>query len=253
MWVRGGVLILECTDISISGITVDYDPPAHHQGEVVATNAASSNPAATAAVHAAAAAACSRCTNGHVASFIKAPGFALRQWDRKSGQWATIGNTNCYPGAGATIPLGPEPCPCCHNNQTGAKSRTKISLAACQAGCSSDPACTAIITGPHTSPPPAPPGPPAGMVSWLVRTDRGFPDPHQCVSDHSIANDPSNNYMNSPAIWPKHIGFGCNRTLGCPGHGAGVLLPRNGSLPAIIASFLLLASARSGDKVTISM
>ena len=43
-WRTGGVLILECTDISITGITVDYDPPAHYQGEVVATNAASSDP-----------------------------------------------------------------------------------------------------------------------------------------------------------------------------------------------------------------
>ena len=252
-WRTGGVLILECTDISITGITVDYDPPAHYQGEVVATNAASSDPAAAAAAHVPATAACCRRTNVHVASCVKAPGYALQQWDRKTRRWATTEDTNCYPGAGATAPPGADPYPCCHNNHTGAKSTVKISLAACQAGCSSDPACTAIVTGPYTSPPPAPPGP--RMVLGLVRTDRGFPDPHRYVSDHSTAKDPSNNYMNAPAIWPKHIGFGCNRTLGCPGHGAGVLLPRNASYPtpAGVASFMLLASARPGDKVTISM
>ena len=60
-----------------------------------------------------------------------------------------------------------------------------------------------------------------------------------------------------PAIWPKHIGYGCNRTLGCPGHGAAVLLPHNSShnssLPANVAPFMLLASARPGDKISISM
>jgi hypothetical protein len=30
-WKTGGVLIKECTDVTISGLTVDYDPPAHYQ------------------------------------------------------------------------------------------------------------------------------------------------------------------------------------------------------------------------------
>ena len=42
-WSTGGVLILECTDISIDGITVDYDPPTHYQGTVLNTNADRAN------------------------------------------------------------------------------------------------------------------------------------------------------------------------------------------------------------------
>jgi hypothetical protein len=30
-WKTGGVLIKECTDVTISGLTVDYDPPTHYQ------------------------------------------------------------------------------------------------------------------------------------------------------------------------------------------------------------------------------
>jgi hypothetical protein len=59
--------------------------------------------------------------------------------------------------------------------------------------------------------------------------------------------------MNAPAIWPKHIGYGCNRTLGCPGHGAAVLQAIDPSLPKDVNTFQVLSSARAGDKITISM
>ena len=80
----------------------------------------------------------------------------------------------------------------------------------------------------------------------LVQTDPGFPEPHAYIAAHSTANDPSDNYVNAPAIWPKRIGYGCNRTLGCPGHGAGVLQPLNPSIRNGTAQFMLLASARPG-------
>ena len=33
-------------------------------------------------------------------------------------------------------------------------------------------------------------------------------------------------------FYSQHIGYGCNRSLGCPGHFPGVLEPLNASLPA---------------------
>ena len=184
-----------------------------------------------------------------IGSCVAAPnGIALHEYNRTTKTWTTVPDTNCYPGHGGSLVPGPEPWPCCHSGPS--KQPKPITLAACQAGCSSDPTCTAIVTGPF-APHPAPPG--ANMVKRLVRTDAGFPEPHTYVSDHSTANDPSDNYLNAPAIWPKEIGFGCNRTLGCPGHGAGVLLPPDPSLPRGVHAFSLLGSAQPGDKITISM
>ena len=133
-WATGGVLVKECTDVRIAGLHVDYDPPAHYQGEVVAL---------------------------------------------RGGAMASTG------GGGGMV----------------------------------------------------------RMVRAVVRTDPGFPEPHEYIAQHTGGADPSDNYMNAPAIWPKHIGYGCNRTLGCPGHGAAVLEPTNASLPAHDNDFMLLASA----------
>ena len=84
-----------------------------------------------------------------------------------------------------------------------------------------------------------------------VATDQGFPDPYVYIEAHSTNNDPSCNYVDAPAIWSKSKGFGCNRTMGCPGHGAAVLQPINNATPAGTALFALLSSAKKGDKITI--
>ena len=261
-WRTGGVLIKECADVSIAGLAVDYDPPAHYQGEVVAiegigaASVSGERPGVAGAAGAAGVAACYRRMDVNVPECVRDSTTTLREYNRPTRTWTATSGVNCYPGAGGSIPPGPEPFPCCHNNETGAKTPTLVTLKACQVGCASDPLCSAIVTGPYSDTPPPPPPPPPKpqpMATALVRTDPGFPEPHEYIANHTVNKDPSDNYMNTPAIWPKHIGYGCNRTLGCPGHGAGVLQPFNASLNTSDNVFQLLASARVGDKVTISM
>ena len=249
-WRTGGVLIKECEDVAISGLVVDYDPPTHYQGTVLADPTPRPTDPRTTAPDVAA---CYRRMDVNISNcVVTSDGSALHQYNRTAKAWRTVPNTNCYPEHGGSLVPGPEPWPCCASGAS--KSPKPVALVACRAGCSTDPACSAIVTGPYAASRPSPPAPPGPqMVTRLVRTDAGFPEPHKYVSDHSTANDPSDNYVNAPAIWPKHIGYGCNRTLGCPGHGAGVLLPQNASLPRGVEAFRLLASARPGDKVTISM
>lgn len=91
-----------------------------------------------------------------------------------------------------------------------------------------------------------------------VRTDPGFPDAHAYVAAHgqpgaqSNGADPSVNYVDSAAIWARATGFACNRTLGCPGHGAATLQPLAPGDPPGMATFAVLASARAGDKITLA-
>ena len=49
-WRTGGVLIKECEDVAISGLVVDYDPPTHYQGTVLA-DPAPTKPRTTATAH----------------------------------------------------------------------------------------------------------------------------------------------------------------------------------------------------------
>ena len=94
----------------------------------------------------------------------------------------------------------------------------------------------------------------------LVSTDPGFPDPYMYREAHTPANDPSANYLGDAAlsqgaVWPHATGFACNRTLGCPGHGAAVLKPSRGSLPSNIAPFEVQVQVpvRAGDKITLGV
>ena len=49
-WRTGGVLVKECSDVAISGLVVDYDPPTHYQGTVLPDPAPpSSSPAPSSA------------------------------------------------------------------------------------------------------------------------------------------------------------------------------------------------------------
>jgi hypothetical protein len=257
-WRTGGVLILECEDVRVYGLTVDYDPPTHYQGTVLSlasgpiAGASASKPGQSGGTPSGLVA-CYRRMDVDVPKCHKDQSAAeLHRYNRTLKSWTTLVGFNCYPGAGANIVPGPEPWPCC--NTGGGKRPQPVSLPACQAACASEVACTAIITILKAAPSPTPsPVPGKPMLTALVQTDPGFPEPHQYITTHSTANDPSDNYVNAPAIWPQHIGYGCNRTLGCPGHGAGVLQPRNTSLPRGINRFKLLASARVGDKITISI
>lgn len=247
-WRTGGVLILECTDVRVYGLAVDYDPPAFYQGTVLSLIDSSSGVTrATAA--GSSSISCFRRMSVEVAKCRTGQPTTLYRYNRLARAWTSLPGLNCYPGDGATIVPGPEPWPCC--NDGGSKHPQPVSLAMCKEACVNDTSCTAVVTAPIAQPTPKPPA--TGTVSALVQTDPGFPEPHDYVAAHSTANDPSDNYVNAPAIWPRHIGYGCNRTLGCPGHGAGVLEPRNASLPPGINGFQLLASAQAGDKITISI
>jgi hypothetical protein len=202
-WRTGGVLIKECDHISVSGLTVDYDPPTGYQGTVV-------KQVATEIIAAEAKVACYRRMDIDMPRCVNTATTDLHQYNRTTKQWSTIAGLNCYDrGHGAQIPPGPEPWPCCHDNVTGAKNPQAVTLEACKAGCSSDPSCTAIVTGPgaRPSPPPPPPhGPSAGMATYLVQTDPGFPEPHDYERNHSQANDPSDddngNQMMICKCWP---------------------------------------------------
>ena len=253
-WQTGGVLILESQDIHVHGLTVDYDPPAFYQGTVRSLGAPGAPPDDIhhdAAAPSGSSVACYRRMSVEASKCRSGQPSALHRYNRMNGSWTVLQGLNCYPGAGANIVPGPEPWPCC--NTGGSKHPQPVSVAACEAACMNDTSCTAIVTIPTTPAPPTPGPPGKRMISALVQTDPGFPEPHEYVSAHSISNDPSDNYMNAPAIWPKHIGYGCNRTLGCPGHGAATLQPQDASLPPRTDRFEVLPTARVGDKITISM
>ena len=241
-WKTGGVLIKECENVSISGLSVDYDPPATYQGTVLGAELAVEAPLPPVA-------ACYRRMDVDLRKCIAPSSASLHTYNRAAGTWGTVPATNCYPGAGASVAPGPEPWPCC-NNSHGKQPRS-VTLQACKEACRAEALCTAVVTGPYVAPSPPPP---AAVVPMLVRTDPGFPEPHEYEANHSTAVDPSDDSDgNQLVIWPKHIGYGCNRTLGCPGHFPGKLEPRNASLPRGVNRMLLLPSARAGDKVTISM
>jgi hypothetical protein len=136
---------------------------------------------------------------------------------RKPGRQSQVQKQLPRCGSKHRPPLpGPEPWPCCYNNQTRAKKPAPVMLEACMTACSSDNQCTAIATGPFSVPPAPPPAPRHDQCTrtnwpWLL------PGATRVCERPLNSNDPSDNYMNAPAIWPKHIGYGCNRTLGCPG------------------------------------
>lgn len=260
-WRTGGVLVKECDSISITGLTVDYDPPAYYQGTVTGlvpreVQGADHRHHGDRAKEDSEAAlmACYRRMDVTVSSCAKASGVTLHQLNRRTGMWSTVADTNCYTGHGASVVPGPEPWPCCHDNATGAKHPKPVTLDACRTGCSSDPQCSAIITGPHVGPPRPPAPRPSNLADFLVQTDKGFPEPHEYEAMHARSRDPSDDDdATQLMIWPKSIGFSCNRTMGCPGHFKSVLYPLDSSRPAGLNRMQLLASAEPGDKITISM
>ena len=103
-WRTGGVLILECEDVAVQGLTVDYDPPAFYQGTVTSLEAgsaaASAGPPAAAA---AATAACYRRMELDVSQCAKGQTTALHEYDRSKSAWRTLPGLNCYPGVGVIL------------------------------------------------------------------------------------------------------------------------------------------------------
>ncbi len=73
---------------------MDYDPPAHYQGEVLAVDSgARAEPTA----------ACYRRTNVDLAKCRKQRTMVLHQYDRQMKAWTTVAGTNCFPGAEASV------------------------------------------------------------------------------------------------------------------------------------------------------
>jgi hypothetical protein len=249
----GGVLIKECENVAVSGLTVDYDPPAMYQGTVLGVDAVGSAAAEQAAA-AVEKAACYLRADVELSSCKKAGGpdaTALRTLERAAKRWTAHADTNCFPTAGAAyVPGAPEPWPCC-STAGGAKEPRLVTLAACEAACLSYRNCTAIVTGAYSAGPPH--HPTTGLATMLVRTDPGYPEPHIYTRKHVPSHEPSDQGSPGIAIWAKSAGYSCNRTLGCPGHFPATLYPANSSLPKDVNRFDLLSTAQPGDKVTISI
>ena len=250
----GGVLIKECENVAISGLTVDYDPPAMYQGTVLRVDKEGSVSAEAAAAALEEKAACYLRTDVELSGCTRSSGVdaSTRTLERAAKRWTVHMNTNCYPTAGAKyVPDAPEPWPCC--STAGAKEPKPVTLAACEAACLSYGNCTAIVTGAYSARPPSPAPHITGVASMLVRTDPGYPEPHIYTREHAHAHEPSGQGGPAIAIWAKSAGYSCNRTFGCPGHFPGKLHPVDSSLPKNINRFDLLSTARPGDKVTVSI
>jgi hypothetical protein len=137
----------------------------------------------------------------------------FRAYNNATKQWTVHSNLNCFGAHGAKVVPGPDPYPSGTSDPSHPWiPKQLITLEACQAGCTSDPLCTGIVTGTYV--------PPASL-------DQCLNAPTQCSKEICDLKPgqiqrlkPGNYYHNKQIFLPKGsaiIGAGINMTyiIGC--------------------------------------